>query len=397
MKQHHLIFIAIVSFSLAACSGQSFPGSQLLGGLGSKESRPIPLTPLKPVTNTINIRKAWQVNTGSASKFSKTRPYISGETIYVAGNNIASAWHKNTAKPLWKINVGEIISAGVNGGANNQLFIGTSNGNAISLDARNGKILWIERLNSEILSVSRAHDNRVVFRTIDGKLHGLTSNTGEIIWQQSQPTPALSLYGASVPQIIGNSSNSFVISGFDNGKIAAYSLQNGSPVWVSTLAEPRGQSELDRMVDIDGKMKVMGKALFANSLNGNNAGISLKNGQLAWAKSFSSATGIDADPQGLYSSDTTGNVWKFQPLTGLPVWKMDDLKRYEPTTPILFNSSLLVVGDKKGNLHWINTTTGKFVGRVQGDPAGYSVAPLVAGNAVYALGKSGVLTKLVLQ
>lgn len=385
--------------TLSACSGQSFPGSQLVSSLFNKESRPIPLPTLKEVTKSINTKKVWQVNTGSAVGAHKIHPYISGGSIFIAGGNTASSWHKDSAKPQWKINIGENISAGVNGGgsSNSQIFLGTSNGNAIALDSRNGKTLWIERLNSEILAVSQAQNNRVVFRTIDGKLYGLNSNTGEIIWQRSQPTPALSLYGSGVPLILGSDENSFVISGFDNGKIAAYSLLNGTPAWEATLAEPRGQSELDRMVDVDGKLKVMGTALFANALNGNATGISLKDGKLAWIKKFSSSTGFDANPQGLYSSDSEGNIWKFQPQTGTPVWKMDDLKRREPTTPILVNSSVIVVGDKQGNLHWINTETGKFVARDKGDPTGFSIAPEVVGNAVYSLGKSGVLTKLVLQ
>ena len=115
---------------------------------------------------------------------------------------------------------------------------------------------------------------------------------------------------------------------------------------------------------------------------------------MAWAKRFSSSTGVDADPQGLYSSDSKGNIWKFRPQTGEPIWKMDDLMRREPTAPILFNSALLIVGDKQGNLHWINATNGQFVARLQGDPGGYAVAPVIKDNAAYVFGKSGILTKL---
>lgn len=408
MNNKHLVFSTLIStialMSLSACSSnQTFPGNQAIesiGGLfGDKKSKVIPLKPLQAISNSINVKKAWQVNTGSTNQITKIHPFIADKSIFIAGNYTASAWDKNSGKALWKTTIGETISAGINSNTSNeQIFIGTSNGNAISLDANTGKVLWIERLNSEILSVSRAKDNRVVFRTIDGKLHGLTSNSGEIVWQQGQRTPALSQYGAGVPLVIGNDpARSFVIAGFDNGKLATYSLQNGQQVWELAIAEPKGQSELDRMVDVDGKLSIMGTALFASSLNGNNVGINLETGKIGWAKKFSSNNGIDASPQGLYSSDTEGNIWKFQTQTGNPMWKMDDLARREPTTPIIVNPSLIIVGDKQGNIHWINSTNGQFVARLQGDPAGFNVAPKVQGNSVYLLGKSGVLSKLVLQ
>lgn len=392
-----LIFTLFPLF-LTACSGQSFPGSQLLS---SQSSRPAPLKRLKKVTTTINAKKAWQVGTGNPMGENKIHPYLDNQAIFIAGGNSASSWQKSTGKLLWKSSIGETVSAGVNGtfAINSQshkaqqVFVGTTNGNAIALDANTGKIKWIERLSSEVLSISPSKNNRVAFRTVDGKLHGLNSNTGELIWQRSQKTPALTQSGASVPIIV----SPFVIAGFDNGKIAAYSLQNGKPAWEVTMALPRGDTELDRIIDIDGKLKPLGNALFAASLNGSSSGINLENGKQAWSRDFSSPSGVNVDPQGFYSSDDKGNVWKIDPRSGNPLWSMDDLQRRQPTVPAIVNSSLLVIGDKQGNLHWVNTSNGEFVARSKGDPAGYSVEPEVSGKSVYAFGKSGVLSKLVVQ
>lgn len=388
-KTSSLILLATFSLSLSACTQQIF---------GNKTARPIPLKPLKAIAaKNANIapKTAWQIKTGSAMRENKIHPYIDNRAVYIAGGTSASAWQKTNGKLIWKANIGETISAGINGSADNkqQIFLGTNNGNAISLDANTGKIQWIERLSSEILSVSPGKDGRVAFRTIDGKLNGLSATTGELIWQQSQKTPALTLKGASVPVIV----SSYVISGFDNGKVAAYQLQSGQPVWEVTLALPRGRTELERMIDIDGKIKPIGNALFAASLNGSASGINMKDGGLAWSRRFSSSTGVMVDAHGLYSSDNKGNVWKLNPQTGDPLWKMDDLQRYEPTLPALVGSSQLIIGDKKGNLHWVNTTTGQFTARSKGDPAGYSVEPEVEGNTVYAIGKSGILSKLFIQ
>lgn len=381
-KTLSIILLVTFSLSLTACS-------QILG---NKTSRPIPLKPLKAVVTQLKTTVNWQVNTGSTMGENKIHPYLDKLNVYIAGGVSVSARAKNNGKQVWLTSIGENISAGVNGSLNNtqQIFLGTSNGNAISLDAITGKIKWVERLNSGVLSVSPSKDGRVAFRTSDGKLHGLSSSTGELIWQQTQRPPKLTLMGASVPVLVGP----YVISGFDNGKVAAYRLQTGEAAWEVTLTLPRGRTELERIIDVDGKLKPIGSALFAASMNGSVNGIILKDGSTVWSRSFSSSTGVNADPQGLYSSDSKGKIWKMDPQTGTPIWSMDDLQRYEPTLPILVGSSSIVVGDKKGNIHWINTNTGKIVARTKGDPSGYSIEPEVSGNSIYAMGKSGVLSKI---
>jgi len=329
----------------------------------------------------------------------KIHPYIDGQTVYVAGASSVGAYNNNTGSLIWKKNIGEVISAGINASTNasngkaQQIFLGTSNSNAIALNASTGNIQWIERLSSEVLSVSPSKNGRVVFRTIDGKIHGLSSSTGELIWQRSQRSPALTNMGASVPTLVGP----LVVSGFDNGKVAAYNLQTGKPAWEVTLAQPRGRTELDRIIDVDGKITSLGNALFASSLHGSAMGVNLQSGETAWSKSFSTTTGVSVDPNGLYSSDDKGKIWKFDPQTGNPIWSMDDLQRYEPTLPVLVSASKLVVADKKGNIHFINATNGKFIARSKGDPRGYSVEPEVVGNSIYAIGKGGVLTKISLR
>lgn len=380
-----LFFVSLI-FILTGCSQQVF---------GNKTVRAIPLKPLKKIVSSKNTVAVWQVKTGSAMGENKVHPFISDKAVYVAGATTVSAWQKDSGKLLWKTNIGEQISAGINGSYVDtpSIYLGTSNGNAISINANTGKIQWIERLSSQVLAVSPEKDGRVAFRSIDGKLHGLTSSTGELIWQRSQRTPVLTLMGASVPVIVGP----LVISGFDNGKVAAYQLQTGKPAWEVTLALPRGRTELERLVDVDGKIKQLGNALFAASLNGSADGIDLASGTIAWSKKFSTSTGITGNPQGLYSSDDKGNIWKLQAQAGNPIWSIDDLQRYEPTLPALVGSSLIVVADKKGNIHWINTSTGKFVSRNKGDSAGYSVEPEVDGNSIYAIGKSGLLSKFVVR
>lgn len=365
--------------------------------------QPEVLQPLEEIKTSLKTNQLWQVNTASAMGDNKLPPYLDSKSIYIAGGASASAWSTTSGKVLWKTPIGELITAGVNGTllsnpqagrrsikpSADQVFIGTNSGNAIALDAKTGKIQWIERLSSEVLSVSPSDNGRVAFRTVDGKLHGLASNTGELIWQRTQKPSSLTQLGAGVPLIVSNQ----VIAGFDNGKVASYDLATGKPLWEVVLALSSGNAALDQIVDVDGRIKALGNALFATSLNGSLVGINMETGKQAWKKSFSSPTGLDVSAKGLFSSDDKGNIWAVDPQTGNPAWSNKDLLGRHPSVPMLLNNSSLVVTDAQGNVHFLNASTGKFTARTKGDPRGYSVAPVVSGNSVYLLGKSGLLSK----
>ena len=393
---YRVTFLLIVLSGLTACAQ-----IKALNPFADKD-KPIVLKPLQKVQTSLKTNSVWQINTASASGENHLRPYIDNKAIYIAGGATASAFQTANGKALWTTQIQELITAGVNGTLlsnplrnrtvkpfADQVFLGTENGNAIALDAKTGKIQWIERLSSEVLSVSSSDDGRVVFRTVDGKLHGLTAKTGELIWQRSQKTPALTQLGASVPVIIAN----IVVAGFDNGKIVAFDLQTGQQLWEVILSLPSGNSDLAQIIDVDGRLKTLGNALFATSLNGSRVGINLETGKQVWGKSFSSSTGMDASSSGLFSSDDEGNLWAFDPQTGDAAWTKDELEGRDPSVPMLVNNKALVVTDSEGNIHFLKPQNGDFIARQKGDPAGYNVEPTVQGKNVYLFGKSGLLSK----
>ena len=84
-------------------------------------------------------------------------------------------------------------------------------------------------------------------RGVDGKLHGLSMADGHELWQQQQTVPKLSLRGTASPAIAGE----VAVTGFDNGRVVASSLNDGSSVWETQLQIPAGKTDIDRLVDID--------------------------------------------------------------------------------------------------------------------------------------------------
>lgn len=384
----HTTTALLMALALSGCSTFSQMTSAVMPA--NTGTPPKALKELKP---TANVRTLWQVSTGSGAgkDYVRIHPQVDESAVLVAGGSSASAWSKVNGGRIWQTTVDGTVTGGVSSGEGG-VFLGTDKGNAIALDRQTGKVLWSTPLGSEVLAVSPAKNGIVAFRTGDGNLQGLAVKTGQRLWQQERKSPTLSLRGASAPLVVGG----MVIAGFDNGVVTAFDMQSGKGLWEVTLSVPRGSSDLDRMTDVDGEMKALGEALFAASYNGRIAGINMRDGNVAWAAPYSSYTGVDADPNGLYTSNDAGDVWKLEPLSGNPVWKLDDLERRQPTAPTLLGQ-FLVVGDYQGYLHWVNTSNGQIAARVQGDKSGYTVAPVKDGNTVYTLGKSGLLSAFNIQ
>ncbi|HPE61839.1 MAG: outer membrane protein assembly factor BamB [Thiothrix sp.] len=335
---------------------------------------------------------SWGFGSGSTGKVVKLYPWVDEQQVIVAAGSQVRAFDKQTGAPRWSTPVDTVVSAGVSG-ADGLILVGTGNGNAIALDAGNGAVRWVEKLNSEIQSVAPPHNGRALFRSVDGSLSALDSTTGELLWTQTRSASGgLTLYGAGVPVVV----STLAVAGFDNGSLAAFELDSGKPVWETLLSAARGPSERDRITDVDGRIKVVGSALFAGAYGGRLAGINLQNGQLAWERPFSTSAGLDADTGGLYVTEQNGDVWKLNPQSGEPVWKQDDLQYRRPTAPTL-SGDYLVLGDFEGYLHWISQQDALIYARLRGDPAGYSVPPLADGNVIYTFGKGGILAAYSLQ
>ena len=163
-----------------------------------------------------------------------------------------------TGRDVWVKKLKVPISAGPAAGFG-MVVAGTSKGAVIALDGATGRQLWRSQINSELLSSPAISQKVVVMRSVDGRLNGFDAHTGKVLWSVEQQVPRLSLRGTATPTV----AKEIAISGFDNGKVMAVSLTTGDTIWDTVLASPHGRTELDRLVDIDSAVRVVGDNVFA--------------------------------------------------------------------------------------------------------------------------------------
>jgi len=356
----------------------------------SKDKDVEPPAALVKFPATLPVKKIWGDNLGGGKKQVLLRlglgPAVDNGLVF-AGSDQGEllAVSLDTGKKVWLKKLGLPLSAGP-GAGHGMVVVGSSKGSIIALDGATGRVLWKIRVNSELLSAPAIGEKVVVMRAVDGRLHGFDARNGTELWSVEQQVPRLSLRGTAIPVI----AKEMAISGFDNGKVMAVSLNTGDTVWDTALASPHGRTELDRLVDIDSVVRVIGDNVFAAGFQGRTAMLALDSGQIWWAHDMSSDRGLSVDDDNLFVTQSDGVVVAMRQRDGSEVWRNDKLKRRGLTTPAV-TSTAIAVADYQGYLHWLDKATGVLVARQRVAKYRVTNPPVAVKDTVIVLTDSGSL------
>ncbi len=352
----------------------------------SKDKDPDQPAALTAFTQTVEASRVWAASVGGTKVPLRLGLQLAsqGGVVYAAGERgDVSAFEVRTGKRLWRTYTRLTLGGGVavNGG---QLVAGSTDGDVVDLDPATGKQLWQVNVAAEILSTPAVSPKIVVVRTVDGKLHGLAPADGHELWQQQQTVPKLSLRGTASPVLAGD----VAITGFDNGRVVATNLSDGSSAWEQQLQLPQGKTELERLVDIDTVAQVEGNDIYVVGFQGKVAMLQLDSGQTWWSHDASSYRGLALGDDVLYMTTADGDVVALQGRTGAEIWRQKQLEHRGLSGPAVYGNTI-VVADYKGYVHWLDKATGKLVERERAGKARYTNPPLVVGDLVLLINDRG--------
>jgi outer membrane protein assembly factor BamB len=337
------------------------------------------------------VKELWGDKVGGGKKQVKLRlglgpAYDDGLVFAASDKGELAAVNLETGHQVWVKKFKKMqLSAGPGAGLG-VVIVGSTKGWVIALEAASGKERWRVRINSELLSAPAISEKVVVMRSVDGRLHGFDTGSGKELWSVEQQVPRLSLRGTAIPVI----AKEIAVSGFDNGKVMAVSLTTGDTVWDTALATPHGRTELDRLVDVDSAVDIIGDNVFATGFQGRTAMIALDSGQIWWAHDMSSYRGLAADEENLYVTESDGSVVALRQRDGSEIWRNDKLKRRGLSTPAVTNTAI-AVADYQGYLHWLDKQTGELVARERIAKFRVSNPPIAIKDTVVVLTDSGKL------
>jgi outer membrane protein assembly factor BamB len=339
----------------------------------------------------VKIEKVWSESVGGTKVPLRLGLGIDveGTTVYAAGaKGEIAAFDLHTGHLTWKTRT-KLPVGGAVGFGDGRIVVGTTDGDVIALDAQTGKQLWTTNIVAEILAPPAVSAKLVLVRGVDAKLHGLSAVDGHEVWLQQQSVPKLSLRGTASPIIAGE----VAITGFDNGRVVASSLGDGSSVWETQLQIPTGKTDIDRLVDVDSRAQIIGNDVYVVGFQGKVAMMALDSGQMWWSHEASSYRGVAVDGDAVYISTADGEVIALNRRIGTELWRQKALAHRGLSGPAVAGNAI-VVADYQGYVHWLDKGTGAVIGRARAGKARYTNPPVYADGLVLLLNDRGVIDAL---
>ena len=364
-----------------------FAGCSMFGAKDNAD----PPAELVEFESALKIETLWETSVGGMDgQTLGIRPAVQGGRLFVADpEGLVEAIDRENGKRLWRTDLDVPISGGP-GLAGGLVLVGTAKAELIALDTETGEQRWRRRVSSEVLSAPTGESGVVVVRTIDDRVSGMNAASGDDRWNYDQTVPVLTLRGNSTPIV----HNGRVIVGFANGKLVGLSLDSGKPVWETVIATARGRSELERVVDLDADPVLVEGVVYSAGFQSELAAVSEASGVALWKREMSSYAGLDADWRQVYVTDAEDHIWALDATNGATLWQQKQLHARRLSAPAIVSYDQLAVGDLEGYVHWLATEDGRMLAREKVGGGAIRTKPLVVDGVVYVLSDNGRLTAL---
>lgn len=319
------------------------------------------------------FEKRWNRDVGDVDN-AGLQPAVTSNAVYAA--NAEGELYRldpvNGSK-IWKVKSGFKISGAV-GAGEGYVVIGGLRSELAAYDA-DGKLRWLTRVSSEVLSAPQIVDGLVLVRTSDGRIAALSLQDGSRQWLYERATPTLIVRNHAGVVV----RRGVVYAGFAAGKLVAINLSNGALIWESAVSQPRGNTELERISDITSLPVVDGESVCAVAFQGRLACFDSKQGAMLWSREVSSDKGLSLAGKVLFATDADGTVLAMDKASGSTVWKNDQLFMRQVSAPYL-TDKYVVVGDFEGRLHALSRVDGSLVARAKTDGSKTLFAPVQLGK-----------------
>ena len=328
-----------------------------VGIMSEPANQPVKLAPIKA---SLSPRIAWSQSVGKAQGF-VFRPAISERRVYaLSGDGQLSVMEEDSGRPVVKVDEKKRFSGGLEVGEG-KVIAGTSKGEVVAMDS-NGKVLWTSSIAGEVIAPAAVSRKTAVIRTSDGRIFGFNLDDGKRKWVFQRASPSLLLRSEAGVLAVGQD----VVAGYPNGKLIALDIDDGKLTWETTVALPRGATELERIADVAGLPVIDAGTVCAGAFQSKVACFDIATRNQLWSRDVSTALALVRDERNIYVVDDTSQVHALAKDGGASLWKQDKLRFRKLTSPLVFDHAIWV-GDFEGYVHMLAADTGEIIGRIRVD------------------------------
>ena len=350
----------------------------MLAACSSSASKPKP-PELAPNAALVSTRMAWTARVGSVGF--PMQPGVAGDTVVLAAaDGTVAALDARSGRDLWRASAGAPIAAGV--GTDGKLAAVVTTGNhLVVLDG--GREIWRQKLDAQAYTAPFVAGGRVFVLTADRAVSAYDGQGGRKLWTQQRPGEPLVLRQAGVMLSVGDT----LVVGL-SGRLVGLNPGNGSIRWEAPIASPRGTNDIERLVDLTGRVSRIGDVVCTRAFQSAVGCVNANRGTVLWTRPANGSEGVHGDDKNVYGAESDGKVMAWRRTDGERVWVSDRLQYRSLSAPLTVGRSV-VVADDAGLVHFLSREDGSPLTRLSTDSSGVLVGPVLAGDTLVVVTRSG--------
>lgn len=360
---------------LGGCS--MLPSLPSLPFFGSAE-KPKPAE-LQPNPNLLGVRQAWTARVGEVAF--PLVVAVNGSTVTMASNDGAvTAIDAGTGREVWRASAGAPLAAGV-GSDGTLAVVVTRNNDLVAFTG--GREAWRQRLPALAYTAPFVAGGRVFVLGGDRAVSAFDGATGRRLWTQQRQGEPLVLRQSGVLLAVGDT----LVAG-QGGRLAGLNPINGSIRWEVPIATARGINDIERLVDLVGRVSRVDNTVCARAFQAAVGCVDASRGAVLWTQRAAGADGVHGDGANVFGTESDGKVVSWKRDSGQRAWTNEKLLHRGVGTPLAIGSSV-VVGDSFGFVHLLSREDGSLLNRFATDGSPLAAAPVAAGNTLVVVTRNG--------
>lgn len=349
----------------------------LLAGCGSS-GKPKPAE-LGPNPGLLGVRQVWTAQVGEVEY--PLDVHVTGQQVALAGSDgTVLALDARTGRELWRASAKARLSAGV-GSDGQRTAVVTQNNEVVVFES--GRELWRHKLSAQVATAPFVAGGRVFVLAADRSVTALDGASGRRLWTQQRPGDPLVLRQSGVILAVGDT----LVVGL-SGRLVGLNPLNGQVRWDAAVATPRGTNDVERLVDLVGRVSRVGDSVCVRAFQVGVGCVDAARGRLAWTKPSQGYEGVHGDERMVYGPEGDGRLVAWRRSDGEQVWESDRLRFRRLSSPLALGRSV-IVGDETGVLHFVSREDGSALTRVSTDGSPIVAAPVVAGDMLVVVTRKG--------
>jgi outer membrane protein assembly factor BamB len=181
--------------------------------------------------------------------------------------------------------------------------------------------------------------------------------------------------------------NDTLVAGL-SGRLAGLNPANGGIRWEAPLATPRGTNDVERLVDLVGRVSRVDDSVCVRAFQAAVGCVQAQRGTLSWTKPANGFTGVHGDAATVFGTESDGHLVAWRRADGERLWTSDRLQYRRLTAPLLLGRSL-AIGDDAGFVHLLSREDGSSLNRLSTDGSPIAVAPVLADGVLVVVTRKG--------